>query len=1539
MDLENNIYKQNKIKRKLVEELNCEEFTENTEKSKNLNIQQKYIIKNSQQKSIKNNYIKKKKENLCTALKIKKNKNDKKTNLIKELKITKFAQPIKKMNLLISILVIINSFLLILANEYYEMGKYTFLNEITIKLSGSEIQNILNENYSYKPDEIYIEGISYSIDEQNRIMNLTKDEANITMKWDYTLTNCTCMFYGLSNLKEIDLTSFDLSQVISMRSMFSNCNNLEYIKFTNSIENKLAVNDISYMFENCLSLKNLDLSYLDTSLITNMLYTFMNCISLTSLNLNGFNTSLVTEFTGTFFNCYSLISLDLSSFDTSKARYMHTMFFNCSSLTSLNLSNFKTSNVFAMTHMFSGCSKLISLNLSNFDTSEVMIMPNLFSNCTQLVYLDISNFNMTKVLLTSEMFLNCNNLQYINISNFKGNNNNLFEGILENITYCFNSDNELSAFIEELKNKKCSINDCSDDWKIKTKKVIAGKDMCVYECSTEGDYRYEFNKTCYNDCPEGTYLSNENNKCIIICGEDLPFELNDECVPKCNSIDFFNNICKINYQNINAKELMIDIILKEITDGSVDLLLSKVLNEDKIDYFVKNNNTEIFHITSLHNQKNNEYNNNISIIDIGECENILKELYEIDSTETLILFKTDFYIDNYSIPITEYEIFHPQTKKKLDLKYCNQTKMKIYLPAIEIDEENLHIYDPNSDYYKDKCFPYTSECGNDETLEERKNKFNNNYLSLCESNCKYVGYNKNTKMVLCECKFKSEFKKLSDIISKKDELLYYNFQLEADNLYTNSYSDNSFNTNNLNSDSISVILNELQKCLFKSKNTKECKESIEFEDFINRNYMPVNSKDSIDKVFGLFQEQLKNKSINANKSEVIEGEDITFHMTTTEQKATNNKISHIDFDECEKILQEKLGIEEPLIIISVDIKRNDTMSTQVEYQVFNPNTLEQLNLSFCENVQIDIYTPLNLDSETYNLAKQLKEQGYDLFNSSDDFYNDLCSTFNSENDTDIILNDRRKDFYNPNITLCEDNCQYDGFDIDSLKVKCKCGVKPNVNSDTSKVKFSPNTILENFYNLEKYANLKIVTCYKLVFNLSKLKNNFGSYSIMIIGSLFIITMTIIFATIYKKTNDILKNIYIESFSLNKQIHNKSKNTISQKKSKKNKKKSKLPSIKKKSKKKKKSKNKAENNNKLNSNSKQINKKSINNPKKKLKKNNIINNKISNIKIINKTNLNKSNENSKQLVYMKNTINTTNEKITLKNTPRKNKKILKNENINGIYIFSNEINNFGNCLIIKNNKNIENEKINYLDKVVDLVPKDRRYKYFVDGELNSLNYEYALKIDTRSYCQVYYSLLRQSHLIIFTFCVKNDYNIFLLKFALFLITFSLFLFMNALFFEDNSLHKLYEDKGKYNFLYQIPKILYSTFATQIISSLLEKLSLSQDEILKIKENNNLKEMNKEIKRVIQYITIKCVLFFIVSIILLFGFWYYLSAFCAVYYNSQIPLINDNIASFLTSMLYPFLFDLIPVIFRIISLTNRMKCLYIFSKILIKIVGIL
>ena len=584
MDITNYICKASKKKTELIEKSNLIEVNEKTE---NVNFEQK-DNKSLPQKLIKNDYIMLTKDKICNDIKNRRRRKNNERNLIKEMKMVKyFIATIKKINfLLINCMIFINLFIPIFG-EKYEIRGNSFLNEITIKIIGTDTQNILNGNFMPAPDEILIEGNPCSLGEKNTVINLTNYENNITMRWNSPLTDCWRMFNGLSNLIEIDLTNFDFSEVTRMNTMFQNCFNLEYINFNNNIEKKLIVDDMSYMFDKCRSLKSLDLSKLDTYNLKKMSQTFSNCWSLTSLNFNGFNTSSVITFMGMFNNCSSLKSIDLSSFDTSQVTIFNSMFYFCSSLTSINLSSFRTSKAFTMDRMFFECNKLKSLDLSNFDTSQTEYMSNLFYNCTELTSLDISNFNIGIAKSMENMFFNCNNLQYINISNFKGINNtnidNLFKKIPENVTYCFNSENEIEIpeIIEQLKSKKCSINDCSDDWQKKEKKLIADKNMCVYDCLLDDEYKNEFKNQCYRDCPNGTYLSPENNKCIIICGEDLPFEQNEECVLNCSAQDFFNNICKINNQNINAKENMINTILNEIVNGYADLLLSKVSNEEK----------------------------------------------------------------------------------------------------------------------------------------------------------------------------------------------------------------------------------------------------------------------------------------------------------------------------------------------------------------------------------------------------------------------------------------------------------------------------------------------------------------------------------------------------------------------------------------------------------------------------------------------------------------------------------------------------------------------------------------------------------------------------------------------------------------------------------------------------------------------------------------------------------------------------------------------------------------------------------------------
>ena len=79
------------------------------------------------------------------------------------------------------------------------------------------------------------------------------------------------------------------------------------------------------------------------------------------------------------------------------------------------------------------------------------------------------------------------------------------------------------------------------------------------------------------------------------------------------------------------------------------------------------------------------------------------------------------------------------------------------------------------------------------------------------------------------------------------------------------------------------------------------------------------------------------------------------------------------------------------------------------------------------------------------------------------------------------------------------------------------------------------------------------------------------------------------------------------------------------------------------------------------------------------------------------------------------------------------------------------------------------------------------------ELDSLDYQEALKIDHRNYCQYYCHLLKYNHSISFSFSFHNDYNIQIIKKFLFFFSFSLDFTINALFFTDKTIHKIYQDK--------------------------------------------------------------------------------------------------------------------------------------------------
>ena len=240
--------------------------------------------------------------------------------------------------------------------------------------------------------------------------------------------------------------------------------------------------------------------------------------------------------------------------------------------------------------------------------------------------------------------------------------------------------------------------------------------------------------------------------------------------------------------------------------------------------------------------------------------------------------------------------------------------------------------------------------------------------------------------------------------------------------------------------------------------------------------------------------------------------------------------------------------------------------------------------------------------------------------------------------------------------------------------------------------------------------------------------------------------------------------------------------------------------------------------------------------------------------------------------------------------------------------------------------------NQTTKIVKDNNKTKKEEELSDFELNELEYWEAVKLDKRTFIQIYFSKLKREHLILFTFFVCDDLNLLYIKYAKFMFLISTDMAMNVIFFSDDSMHKLYLNYGKYDFVQQIPKMVYSTIISQILDVFLCFLTMTDRHIYELKKLRNITLRTFEIFR---YIRIKLIIFFIFTFILFLSYWYAVSAFCAVYANTQITFIKDSIFSFLLSALYQFILYLFPSILRLCSLKCKkieLKCIYKISDII-------
>ena len=211
----------------------------------------------------------------------------------------------------------------------------------------------------------------------------------------------------------------------------------------------------------------------------------------------------------------------------------------------------------------------------------------------------------------------------------------------------------------------------------------------------------------------------------------------------------------------------------------------------------------------------------------------------------------------------------------------------------------------------------------------------------------------------------------------------------------------------------------------------------------------------------------------------------------------------------------------------------------------------------------------------------------------------------------------------------------------------------------------------------------------------------------------------------------------------------------------------------------------------------------------------------------------------------------------------------------------------------------------------------------------LSYKIALLYDKRTCFEYYIVLLRIKHPLLFGFCPIKDYNTLIIKICIILLSFDIYYVINFAFFNEDVIHKLYEDGGGFDVVYFIPQISISFAVSHLITIIIKFIFLSERNILEVRNQKSLNAAISISEKVKKNIICKYIIFYISGIIFLFFFWMLLSSFGAVYQNTQIILFENVLISFAISFVFPIFYNIIPCILRTCSLNNKEKnsdCIY-------------
>ena len=1023
------------------------------------------------------------------------------------------------------------------------------------------------------------------------------------------------------------------------------------------------------------------------------------------------------------------------------------------------------------------------------------------------------------------------------------------------------------------------------------------ENVCVDHCdSKKFKYLLKDEKTCYNYIPDNYYIYIDNHDKTYYDNDNIPIiKLGMECPDNYSSDSNYIKIC------INLAEDIFYLI------DSVNLI--KYNNPQTVWLKEKSILVRAF-TTDLELNEIIQISEEYPTIDTSQCENTLKNYYNINDDQSLIIYDiNDLSNDKY-----KYKVYSKEGEE-LDINICFQKEVGLckfgeyfskntkvctkcpnecYICSFESVEQNSCIQCNNKLNFYKIFSPNTNNqlfltCINE---DNKPNNYHFNKEKLryepCYETCKECFDYGNKQINNCtSC--------INGYVMKEEKPNNCVFDCEY-YYYFNEYDQYKCTDTDLCPVGMFLVKNK-KKCIDDCKNAypylyklkEQCVDKCPLDTYINNNKCLY-----LDNGQCLLYEDYLNQDINElsdNDNQLIdelvyryalEHQDINSEIYNYKNKNYNfviykNKecldsfleedkinITTIDFQTCYKSIQEQYSLKENIIIILIDIYRQN-QSPYTFYNFYHPETGIQLNSEICSSTKVTKSTDLlSLGMDNIEDKKDLISQGIDIFNSSSPFYDDICFHFESPNGKDVPLKERILLYY-PNITLCDDGCENKGIDPEKYKAKCECTFSIIINNDLIN-----NPMTGEIINIIQEMNIEVVKCYKDVFKLEYFKKNTGSIIILILIFLQIIFNFIYYmknvAEIRKFTFSLINSFF---FYLNKMTHEIYKTSN-------------------------------ENLNKVNN--KIDNKGNMSNPQKKKKKS-------------------KKSKNSKKIVLTNNPISI-NKKSFFSSLSSKINLNMKDYKSSNKFVNSKTDKNINEN---KNNMNLLNDDINYLISYKEL-------KNYMKISFDEMDYEEALIEDKRRFCDIYNNVLLNKQLFLNIIFGDDKYKPTTLKYIILILSINLYFVINGLFYSESYIDELYQINEKETFFSFIQRsferIIYSSIAGVIVNFLINFIIIDGNKIKYILNRKNYSEviMRGEIGKILFKIGKSINIFYIINYFIMVISWYYISCFNNVYSNTKEEWIKSSIFIIIIMQIIPFIYSLAIALLRYMSIHCKSEKMY-------------